>query len=86
MLFTESLVEQAALARFAPGTAGIPTAILTKCRNTARRPPCGAESRQESRRHGGIRGWRIQMAPGEPGAEHADDAQMGLEVRVGPLP
>ena len=41
------------------GTAGIPTVIPTKCRDTARRPLCGAESRQTSRRHGGIRGWSM---------------------------
>jgi len=44
------------LATLTQGTAGIPTVIPTKCRDTARRPPCGVESRQTSRRHGGIRG------------------------------
>ena len=33
------------LATLMQGTAGIPTVIPTKCRDTARRPPCGAESR-----------------------------------------
>lgn len=34
-------------------TAGIATEIPTKCRDTARWPPCGTGSRQASRRHGG---------------------------------
>ena len=40
-------------------TAGIPTVIPTKCRDTARRPSCGTEARQASRRYGGIRGWSV---------------------------
>ena len=46
------------LAILTQGTAGIPTVIPTKCLDTARRPPCSAESRQASRRNGGITGAR----------------------------
>lgn len=46
------------LAALTQETAGIPTVIQTKCRDTARRPPCGAESRQTSRRNGGFTGAR----------------------------
>jgi len=46
------------LAALTQGTAGIPSVIPTKCRDMARRPPCGAESRQIFRRNGGITGAR----------------------------
>ena len=86
MAFTESVVEQATLASPTPGTTGIAPGIPTRCRDTTRRPTCRAESRQESRRHGGSGGLVLEIAPFEPGAERADDARVGLEVRVETLP